>query len=61
MKIKVVSSSPEVSIVGIGRVETNKAVEITAEQAERFERVSGKTLAEAGLLVKETRKKKEDS
>ena len=61
MKIKIKSSTPEVSVTGLGLIKTNDWQEITKEQEEAFERIHGKPVSEAFEVKKEIKTKKEAS
>ena len=47
MKVKMVSGAPSVAVPGLGAIATNEWVEVTDEQAAKFQRLTGRTLEEA--------------
>jgi len=59
MKIKVISASPKVEVVGLGLIETNVWVEVSQEKADRFEALQGRPLGEAFEIKKSTKKEAE--
>ena len=47
MKVKVIGGAPSVAVSGLGVLATNEWVEVTDEQAAKFQRLTGKTLEES--------------